>query len=205
MPDAPRTTQQARAFLKAAHDGPLKWRALCLRLQREARGLPAVYPSALSAANATPVSERVHKVKDLRAGMVAYSDDPHDSNPYAHIYFIAGWSGSRDDPSNLWTWTNDAKRSGGVDLVPITFYRAFWGDGFMFGATWLNGYDFSEFDKPPVPEPKRAKLGDNYLHAIEDVKKAIRVHEKKGHVALVRALQRDLNRMQERYDRWNTK
>ncbi len=36
--------------------------------------------------------------------------------------------------------SNDVRRSGGVDLVPITFYRASWGDNFQFGATWRKPY-----------------------------------------------------------------
>lgn len=201
MPDAPRPTNQTADFLKAAHRGPLTWRAMCLSLQRQARGLPAIYPSALSAAVATPESERVYEVAALRRGMVAYSDDPNDSNPYGHIYFIAGWDGPKTNPANCWTWTNDMARSGGVDLVRLSTYRANWGDNFQFGATWLNGYNFAEFDKPPTPDPQRATLGGNYEHAIEDVKKALRFHEKKGHTGLVKGLRKDLDRMTKRMER----
>lgn len=197
---APRNAEQAAAFLKSAHDGQLVWRRLCLSLQRQARGLPAVYPSALAAAVATPESERVYKVADLRRGMVAYSDDPNDSNTAGHVYFIAGWKGPKSDPSNCLTWTNDALRSGGVDIVPITFYKANWGDGFQFGATWLNGYDFSDFNKPP--QATRGTLGDNYLHAIEDIEKALRFHRRKGNTALVNALEKDLDRMKKRLERF---
>lgn len=202
MSDATRTAEQAAEFLKAQHARPSQsWRALCLSLQRQARGLPGVYPSALAAAVATPKSERVLKVGDLRRGMVAYSDDPHDSNDFGHIYFIAGWDGPRDDPANLLTWSNDVKRSGGVDLVPITFYRANWGDGFQFGATWLNGFNFAEYDASPKPDPERAQLGDNYRHAINDIRKVLRYHEGKGHVVLANRLRRDLQRMVKLYNR----
>jgi hypothetical protein len=193
---APKTTEEAAKFLNAQHSGPLKWRGMCLSLQRQARGLPAVYPSAIAAQHATPESERVRRVQDLRRGMVAYSDDPNDSNPYGHIYFIAGWFGkSKDNPDNLMTWTNDARRRGGVDMVPITFYRKNWGDNFQFGATWLNGYDFAEFNAKPKPAPERARLGDNYEHAIHDMEAAIKAHKAKGHDALVAVLERDLAHM----------
>lgn len=192
---APRTAEQAAAFLKEQHEGPLAWKQLCLKLQRVARGLPIVYPSALTAALATPKSERVLKIEDLRPGMVAYSDDPADDNPFAHIYFIAGRSRTTKE---VLTWTNDALRSGGVDIVPISWYKRNWGDNFMFGATWLNGYDFSEFDKPPVES--RGSLGENYAHAVEDVAKALRYHKKRGHLRIAEKLQKDLDRMNRRLE-----
>lgn len=192
-----KTTEQAAEFLKYQHDTEsTDWRALCLKLQRMARGLPAVYPSALAAAEATPESERVYALQDLRRGMVAYSDDPNDGNPYGHIYFIIG----RDHMDRLLTWSNDVRVPGGVDVVPIQFYSRHWGDTFQFGATWLNGYDFSEFNKPP--KETRGGLGENYAHAIEDVEKAIKRHEKKGHDKLVRVLRRDLERMKKHQTRF---
>lgn len=198
--NAPRTGDQAAAFLRAAHTGPLTWHRKCLQLQREARGLPAVYPSALAAALATPKAERVTRIADLRRGMVAYSDDPNDNNPAGHIYFIAGWSGPRDSPANLLTWSSDVLRTGGVDLVPVTFYKAHWGDTFQFGATWLNGYNFADLDAPPVAT--RGSLGENFDHAIEDVRKAIRLHRKAGHTQLVNALVADLQQMLATKKRW---
>lgn len=200
--NAPRNSDQAAAFLRAAHDGPLVWRALCLKLQRQARGLPAVYPSALSAALATPLSERVTRVSDLRRGMVAYSDDPNDSNPFGHVYYIAGWDGPRDDPKNCLTWTNDARRQGGVDLVPLSFFRDQWGDRFQFGATWLNGYNFAEFDKAPAPDPGRGTIGGNLDHAIEDIRKAMRWHRGQGNTAIVNALAADLAALKETRNRF---
>lgn len=197
MQVAPKNTESAALFLRDAHDGPLKWEGLCLKLQRSARGLPPVYPSALSAALATPKSERVTNVRDLRRGMIAYSDDPNDTNPFAHAYFIAG----RNNESRVFTWTNDAIRSGGVDVVPLDWYAKNWGDRFLFGATWLNGYDFSEFDKPPVET--RGRLGDNYRHAIEDVERVIKYHKDAGHVILVRKLEKDLAVMKKREARYS--
>lgn len=204
---APRTSEQAADFMIRQHEIGARWSQMCLSLQRTARGLPAVYPSALSAAMATPLSERVMRVSDLRRGMVAYSDDPNDSNKFGHIYFIAGWSGSKDSLDNLLTWTNVV--GGAVEIVPITYYRANWGDSFQFGATWLNGYDFAEFDKPPKPVKGRETLGDNFEHAIEDIKKAIKSQERqaekgspaerKAHQHLANMLKKDLERMRERY------
>lgn len=187
---APRGTEDAARFLREAHDGPLTWERMCLSLQRQARGLPVVYPSALTAAAATPEEDRVYEVKDLKRGMIAYSDDPSDANPYGHIYFICG----RNKNGVMMTWSNDVKRRGGVDLVPLSFYQNKWGDGFQFGATSLNNFTFSEFEPP---KPVRPSLGDNFANAIENVEKAIRFHEKRGHGALVRALKKDLAEMEQ--------
>jgi hypothetical protein len=166
-----------------------------MKLQRQARGLPAVYPSAISAALATPEKERVHKVSDLRRGMVGYCDDPNDSNPYGHIFFIIG----KDKSGRILTWTNDALNVGGVDVVPLDFYQKNWGDTFQFGATWLNGYDFSEFNKPPVET--RGKLGDNYRAALEDIVRLERKHRNKGHTILADKLAKDIAVMRRRLEK----
>lgn len=198
---APNSTEEAAAFLRAANAGPAKWLALCLQLQRMARGLPAVYPSALAAALATPEEDRVYSVADLRRGMVAYSDDPNDGNPYGHVYFIVG----RNDAGNVLVWSNDARRPGGVDIVDLSFFERYWGDHFQFGATSLNGYDFGEFEEKPKPKPGRAKLGDNFEHAMDDLRKAIKHHKEKGHDRLVAVLRRDLERMKRQLARFDGK
>lgn len=194
---APRATKEAAEFLRTAHTGPLIWEGLCLMLQRSARGLPPVYPSAIAAQLATPESERVYKREDLRRGMVAYSDDPRDSNVFGHIYFIAG----RDKSGRILTWSNDIRRSGGVDIVPLDAYEKYWGDTFQFGATWLNGYDFAEFDKPPVET--RGTLGANYRAAMEDVARLERKHRAKGHTILADKLAKDLEVMKRRLKRYS--
>lgn len=191
-----RTTEETAAYLRHQHDiGSYSWYQKCLMLQRTARGIPAVYSSALAAAEATPEDERVYALQDLKRGMVAYSDDPNDGNPYGHIYFIIG----NDNRDQLLTWSNDVRLRGHVDVVSIEYYQRYWGDKFQFGATWLNGYDFSEFDKPP--KETRGGLGENYLHAIEDIEKAIRRHEKKGHTRIVKVLSHDLERMKNHYEK----
>ena len=196
---APRNTPQAAAFLRYQHDHNRQWPSLCLSLQRQARGLPGVYPSALSAALATPKSERVTKVSGLRRGMVAFSDDPNDSNPYGHIYFIVGWDGPKNDPDNCLVWTNVA--GGDIEMVRLSYFRNNWGDNFQFGATWLNGYDFAEFNSKP--KPRHPSLGENYMHAIDDVEKALAFHRNKGHKALAEALENDLMRMRKKLKRFD--
>lgn len=201
-PDAPNGTKDAMAFLRRQHtSNSSAWNALCLSLQRQARGLPGVYPSALAAQQATPRSERVERVDNLRRGMVAYFDDPGDSNPYGHIVGVAGFRPKAPKTlDNLLVWSNDAKSAGQVDLVAASFFPSHWGDSFRFGATWLNGYDFAEFDKAP---PKPAELGDRYDRAIELLVNAVEYHRKQGHKALVNALQADLERMRNRRRKWN--
>ncbi len=198
-PLAPRNSEEAAKFLRNQSTDPVKnWARMCLQLQRTARGVPAAAPSALSAALMTPKSERVKKVSDLRRGMVAYCDDPNDSNPFGHIFYVAG----RDRNGTILTWTNDAKGAGSVSIVPLSFYRTNWGDSFQFGATWLNGFDFSDFNKPPVPVEKDYEvLGDRYSRVLNDL---IKIKEtKKG--PLKEALERDINRMQKRMERFERK
>lgn len=201
MTDAPKNTAEAAAFLRYQHDHGIRWNQLCLQLQRTARGLPGVYPTALSAAMHTPESERVYKLDGLKRGMVSYSDHPSDGNPSGHIYFIIGRKKgfARSNPDGILTWSNLS--GGAVGVVPLSYYLRSWGDPWQFGATWLNGYNFADFDAAPVAD--RASLGDTYQHAIEDVKKSIKFHEGKGHHALVKALKRDLARMQDRFGNWN--
>jgi hypothetical protein len=200
-PNAPRNTEQTMAFLRRESEHETQdWTSRCLSLQRQARGLPGVYPSALAAQQATPKGERVTKIADLRRGMVAFFDDPNDSNPYGHIVGVVGWrQGSRrGNLDDLLTWTNS---SDDVIMARASLYPGSWGDAFRFGATWLNGYDFADFDKPP--KPVRGKLGDNYRHAIADVERAIYEHRKLNHPVLVAALQQDLAYMRKRFKAWD--
>lgn len=192
---APRNGLEASAFLRDQHtSGSRAWNRKCLVLQRNARGIPALYPSAYAASIGVPESERVKSISDFRVGMIAFSKG---ADPAGHVFEIASWQGKpRNNPDNLLVWTNDAVHEGGVDLVPITFFEKHWGHKILFGATWLNGYDFSDFNKKPVAA--RGKLGKNYQHAIEDMQRAIHHHEKAGHTDLVRQLKKDLSIMKVR-------
>lgn len=199
--NAPRTGQEAMVYLrKQVTSNTTAWKGQCLKLQRTARGIPALYPSALSAAHATPKAERVVHPFDLKRGMVAYSDDPNDGNPYGHIYAIAGWDGApKKDCTNLLTYSNDVRAGNKVGLVPITFYRRSWGDTFQFGATWLNGYNFADLDAAPAPVPGRQSLKENLEHAIHDLEKAIRTSRRLGNTQLTAALWKDLATLRVRY------
>ncbi len=191
--------EEAGNFLRSQHNiNSLNWYRMCLALQRTARGIPAVYPSAYTAMEATPESERIYKPADLRMGMIAYSDDPYDSNDAGHVYYIIG----RND-NGILTWSNDVKRMGGVDIVYLDFYKTHWGDTFKFGATWLNGYDFSDFNKPAEPAKNYNSLGERYLESIEELKRIRRFKESKpGTERVVRLLTRDITRMEDHYSKF---
>lgn len=191
QPDAPVSMGDQFQFLRDAHDGPPVWRGYCLRLARMAPRLPAVHPSAVAAQQATPRRNRVHDIQDLRRGMVAYFDDPNDSNPYGHIVTVAGWVNQEptDSLDDLLCWSNDAARTGGVDLVRASFFPAAWGDEFQFGATSLNGYDLPGYQ---AGVRRHALIGDALDQAIRDIRAAMREHRAAGHTRLVNALARDL-------------
>lgn len=198
---APHDTSEAAAFLRSAHDGPLTWFRSCLEVQRKARGLPPVYPSAAAAAAATPEEDRVYNLDEVKRGMVMFFDDIHDSNTAGHIVFACG----RDAHSNILTWTNDAVREGGIDVVQSDFFPRHWGDPFLFAATSLNGYKFPDFHAAPATPPPASKpetsvgtghLGANFTSAMDALQVAIDHHKRKGHDQLVRVLERDLKRMQ---------
>lgn len=195
-----RNTPDTLAWLKHQHDiGASNWKSKCLMLQREARGLPSVFPSALAAANATPMSERVYDISKVQQGMVGYADDPNDSNPFGHIYsfrakIASGWV----------VWTNDALGAGRVWCVGYDWFRTHWGDSFKFAATSLNGFDLLLPSKPtlakpsthPAPPVGKATL-TNLDYAIHRLDKAIVWHEKHHHPVIVRELKKDRARIVE--------
>lgn len=195
---APRNTEESAAYLRRLHETDNRnYFRRCLVVQREARGIPALAPTALAAALMTPESERVYDIKDWRRGMVGYCDDPNDSNAAGHIFFIVG----RTKSNHIITWSNDVKDSGAIDLVRLNFYKERWGDDTMFAATWLNGYDFLDFNKAPEPVKNFNTLGDRYADAIDQLKAIRKIKERQGANRIVRVLTRDINRMQEHLEK----
>lgn len=195
---AGRTGNEAGAYLH--HEQALDHRYLrqCLILQREARDIPSLAPTAFAAATITPLDERVHKIANLKRGMVGFSKG---TDPAGHVFFILGRrpGAAHSDPSGILTRSNDvvSGRTGAIGIVPLTFYHDQWGHDFLFGATMLNMYDFSDFNAKP--KPVHPTLGANYEHAIEDMKRAIAAQRKAHHDTLVAGLRRDLARMERRY------
>lgn len=129
---------------------------MCLKVVRTARDIPARYPTAKKAQDATPRKHRVHKVRDLRRGMVLYYDDPNDSNWAGHIVTMIGRVKGFDPDSlhDILVETNSVK-SGKVVVVRGDYFEKHWGDAFKFGATWLNGY---ELDVPQSTKPTNLSL-----------------------------------------------
>lgn len=115
---------------------------MCLKVCRTARNIPARYPSAKEAQDATPKEHRIYQLEDIRRGMIGYSDDPNDSNRFGHVYtFIGRRRGfDLDDPDGILTETNSVKANELV-VVPLSYYQRYWNDKFQFAATWLNGVE----------------------------------------------------------------
>lgn len=148
---------------------------MCLKICRTAHGKAAVFPSAIAAQNATPAAHRVHKVRDLRRGMVIYYDESGDSNRFGHVVTMIGRvkGANLDSLHDILVETNDVKTNE-VVVVRGDYFPQHWGDPFVFGATWLNG---SEIDfagrtqpkpPPPAPEPEPTR-GEKVDAAIEKV------------------------------------
>lgn len=189
---APRNSDEAAQFLLSEHkQGDTGWYRECLILQRTARGIPAVFPSAYAAAVGTPESERVYLEDHFRRGMVGFSKGTDSAG---HIFYIAG----RDHNGTVMAWTND-KRHGMVDLVPMSFFEDVWHHKILFAATYLNGYDFRDFNKPP--KPVHATLGKNFDAGIQSLEKALEYHKRHNHDSLVALLTKDIKRMKKQLER----
>lgn len=178
-----RTTPETMAFLRGqAQSDSHAWGGLCLKLQRTARGIDAMFPTAISAQHGTPSANRF-KLSEAKRGMVGYFVG---QNPAGHITAVAG----RDkNTGELLHWTNDAPSLGQVSMVRHSFFKQFWGDEFQFAADWLNG---QVLDLPGEPKPPLAGGGPSIVAAIQRLRVAVVHHRKKGHTALVKALERDI-------------
>lgn len=167
---------------------------MCQKICRTARNIGPGFPSALTQQHGTPAEHRVHKVADIRQGMVMFFDDPRDSNPYGHIVTVVGRK-KGVDPSNLasiLTRTNSVK-SNEVVVVAADYYPRFWGDQFQFAGTSINGVALDLPDaKVKEPKPALGKRGTERLRKVADVlDEMIQNQADQGDERLVRALRRD--------------
>lgn len=194
---APNDTAATMSFIRYQITSEAnRWTRMCLSLQRQARALPAVYPTAISAMAATPKEERI-PFDQAKRGMIGFSYDPRIPGTAGHIFSIHGKSAK----GVMLTGTNDARSPGRVSIVDLGFYEREWGQKLQFAATWLNGYDFSDFNAPPVPV-KEGTLGERYVDAMERIERIEHDKRKKGYDKLADALARDIARMKRKLERW---
>lgn len=176
-----RNTDKTLLWLREQHDsGSAQWYQQCLRLTRTARNIGPMFPSAISAQHSTPEKYRVHKLDNVKRGMVAYFDDPNDDNPFGHVVTVQG----RHVDNSPFSWTNDVIR-GKVSLVPMNYFPTHWGDSFQFAATWLNGVELDMPDGGAVQQVARPNIDD----AIASLTKVI--EQNAGDTRLVSAMKRD--------------
>lgn len=144
---------------------------MCQKVCRTARNIDSFYPSAIAQQAATPLAKQVHQVADIQRGMVAFYDDPADSNPYGHIVTVVGRDRHRDpdDLGSLLVRTNSVV-SGRLVVVRGDYFPTHWGDRFQFAGTTLNGVDLLLPDRKPVtpPDPKLTPKGLDRLRKIRD-------------------------------------
>jgi hypothetical protein len=198
---APKNSNESCAFNRQQiYTNSNAWYRKCLMLQRMARGLPAVYPTAFAASQAVPEKERIHSIKDYRRGMIGFSYDPRIPNTAGHVFEIAG----RNEAGTILTFTNDAKNPGEVDVVPLSFYTDNWGQQLQFAATWLNGYDFSDFNKKPEPVFE-GSLGERYERSLEHLKKIRHDKKKAGFDKLANELTSPIKEMEKLLKKWKNK
>lgn len=165
---------------------------MCLKVCRTARDIDPMFPSALAAQIATPKEFRVYDPADIRRGMVAYFDDPNDSNPFGHIVTVHG----RDEEKHILEWTNSVVPNK-LTVVFHSYFPRNWGDTFQFAATWLNGVEleFGEKTTASTAPTARERRLRNLEHAVDDLMAAVAHAKKKGRTRLVEALQRDISRL----------
>lgn len=175
---------------------------MCMKICRSARGLGAVYPSALASQLATPSNKRVTRLNDIKPGMVMYFDDVRDSNPYGHIVTVQSRATTVKSLSDIVVWTNSVK-SGQVVKVKADYFQRYWGDEFQFASAWMNGQDLPLEEKAPPRLPVDGPgllskgRGPRLRHAIKDLEIMIEFHEERGRTRFAKALRRDLAELKE--------
>lgn len=154
MHDAAETLEWYRTHQTARQIG-FNPDGMCQKVCRTARNLPSRFASAKISQDNTPKRFRVTKVRDLRAGMVLYFDDPNDSNKFGHIVTMIGRAKGADWDSldSVLVETNSVKK-GELVVVRASYFKQHWGDDFQFGATWFNGFEIDVLTSNK-PKPSR--------------------------------------------------
>ena len=144
---------------------------MCLKVCRTARDIGPMFISAVEAQKATPKKYRVHKIRDLRRGMVGFFDDPNDSNRWGHIATMIGRvRGADPDKLSDTLWETNGVKSGELVIVRGDYFERHWGDKFKFGARWLNGkvLDLPGDKKKEPPKPAEPTRVTNFLESRPD-------------------------------------
>lgn len=137
-PLAANTPAQALAYARQQHLSPTQdWYRWCLVFVHDAVGVPAKYPDAIS------------------AWSNAKTKRPGSSNPPAGaavFWAIGRWGhvALSDGAGNV--WSNDIRRHGQIDLVPISEITSKWGARYLGWTGDLNGYDLRF--TPQMPKPR---------------------------------------------------
>lgn len=154
------TTAQMKQWYKANEVWPgsigFDPDGMCQKICRTARGIGSGYASALAQQQATPRDLRVYDVSRAVVGMVAFWDDPNDSNPYGHIATLVGRAegGDRDSLGDCFFRTNSVVANQ-IVVVRGDYFERYWGDRFQFFGKTINGVILDLPDrKPEKPEPE---------------------------------------------------
>lgn len=179
---------------------------MCQKICRTARNIGSGFPSALAQQLATPAEHRVHKISDIRRGMVMYFDDPNDSNPYGHIVTAVGRVKGAD-PAELGSILvrSNSVQSNQLTLVKADYFPRYWGDRFVFAGTWINGVALDLPDaKVKEPKPALGNRGAERLRSVVLVlNDMIDNQQEQGDERLVRALRRDKRKVLETIERFS--
>lgn len=130
-------------YLREQHDDPTQsWYRLCLSLARKARGLDGLYPTAWSQwINAKQrhkiTSDTVDWEAVPRCSPLFYYGPPSGGVLYGHVTTFWGIHKS----IGPLCWTNDAKRTGGVDMVHPLWFESHWGHELVGWTGDLAGVD----------------------------------------------------------------
>jgi hypothetical protein len=169
---------------------------MCLKVCRSARNIGSYYPSAIAAAHGTPAGARV-KMAKLKPGMVAYFDDPNDSNPSGHIVTVRAVAPIIRSLNDIIVETNSVKSD---QLVKVRgdYFQKQWGDSFQFGATVLNKVNLL-LPQPPAPQPQAPpkKKMPKYRALLQEMKDMEAWHRKAGNKRIADAMLRDIAEVEE--------
>lgn len=177
------TTAQMRDWYKTheVYPGSLDFDpdGMCQKICRTARNIGPGYASALAQQQATPLSLRVYDPENAVNGMVAFFDDPNDSNPFGHIATLMGRikGADRGSLASCLFRTNSVVANR-IVVVRGDYFERHWGDRFQFFGKTLNGVllDLPE-KKPSRPDPEPESLPNLPKGAVARLERMLDVYD----------------------------